>query len=506
MSANTKRILISFLVSIVGLCATSFYFTKYYPSVQFHIDEKPLAKVEKLENSSRRKLAQHRTWQIVEFGDSLYSGESIKTSPDADISIRFLDSNTILNLEADSLITIKKNKGEISLNLIEGHLFVDSTQNDSAASVKLESKDGLIDLLKTSVTVSKEKNTDLNLNVITGRAKVIKADGQSAVIEFKKPSLIITEPVALSVIESQLPEMKIVWLSAEPNTNEKLVFKVGTKRSDLLEVKPSVLGTNKVNLPVKFGKNFVQLEIRSVDDNKVLQAASVRFLLQQKVSAVSEVTNVPAVEKVRATAQIVWNSEAEEVQNFVGDPELNLQWTLQNNDSVQKLNLKIFEDDKLILSEVLTADQTKFKAKLPKSGRYLASIEAVDTVDKRLAQSKIKSIVSEQLAYLASPEWTDAKPTSDADLNGVYLARWKPLDNIVEYSLELVNPSGKVIRTWSQKNNFVQLKNLLPGEYKLTLTTLDQFKRISPNKSVKIIRVADNSAIDAPKLKKMRFK
>lgn len=490
----------------MGLCSTSFYFAKYYPAVQFHINEKALAKVEKLENSSRRKLSQHRTWQIIEFGDSIFSGESIKTSSDADLSIRFLDSNTILNLEADSYITIKQNKGEVTLSLLEGHLFVDSTQNSTAASLRLESKDGLIDLSKTAVTVSKIKNTELNLNVVTGQAKVLKTNGQTTAIDFGKPSLIITEPQALSLIESQVSEVKITWLSANLNANEKLYFKVGRKRSDLLDVSPSNLQKNEVTLPVKFGKNFVQLEIRSADGGKVLQIASVRFELQQKVLPVLQVINVPNIEKIKATPQIVWNNEAEEVQNFVDSPEVNLKWTLQNKESIQKLNLKIFENQKLILSDVLTPDQSSFKAKLPKSGRYLASIEALDSVDKSVAQSKIKAVVSAQFAFLAGPAWADDNAISDADLNGMYLARWKQVYSSAEYNLELINPSGRVIRVWSQKNNFVQLKNLIPGEYKLTLTTLDQFKRISPNKSVKVIRVADSSAIEAPKLKKMRFK
>lgn len=505
MSANLKRIFISFFISVVGVVATWFFFIKYYPAVQFHINEKPLAKVEKLENSSRRKLAQHRTWQIVEFGDSLYSGESIKTSSDADLALRFLDSNTILNLEADSLITIKQDKGEISLNLVEGHLFVDSTNNQSTASLKLESKDGLIDLTKTRATLSKEKNSDLNVNVISGQARVLKADGQSTDITLKKATLLITEPQSLSTVDSKTAEVKIVWLSSDISPTEKVIFKVGTKRSDLTAVEPLSRGANEAVLPVKFGKNFVQVEVRSAEGRLTQAAASVRFELQPIVEPFAVVAE-PVPVSAKAVAQVNWLVEKEEVQNYLVSPEINLNWNLQNKDSVKKISVKVFADEKLVLNEILPAEQTSFKTTLKKPGRYVASIEVLDEADKSLAQSKLKTIISAQLAFLASPEWSDSKSESNADLNGTYLAKWKSLENIEDYNLELVNPSGVVVKTWSQKNNFVQLKNLVPGEYKLTLTTLDQFKRISPNKSVKIIKVADSSAITAPKLKKMRFK
>ncbi len=519
MSSNLKRILITLLISVVGLYSTSFYFTKFYPSLHFRIDEKPLAKVEDLENTSRKKLAEHRTWQIVEFGDSLYSGEMIKTSADSDMSIRFLDSGTILNLEADSLITIRNNKGDISLNLIEGNLFVDSSNSTAASSLKLESKEGLIDLAKATANLSKQKNSELNVNVMSGQASLVDKSGQRSELKVKKEVISITSPLQLSSLESKTAEIKLVWLSGVPTLRENITFKVGTKRSDLIEVQPVSLSNNEAVIPAKFGKNFVQIEVRSVSETESPQIAAVRFELKPIIEAAKPVGNAsitqpfapptPVAEKpvvVAEVPEIIWADESEEKQTYLDIPEIDLKWNIKNSESVKKVVIKIREGDKLLLSELVPVTQTNFKTKMANPGRYIASIEALDQAEKTLSQSKLKSIVSEQLPHLNEVKWVDGKGKAAADLNGSYLAKWQPMESVEHYTLQLINSKGAVVKTWNQKKNFIQLNNLLPGEYKLTVATLDENKRISPNKSTKLIEVTDGSAIVAPKLKKMRFK
>ena len=507
LNSNIKRIAISFFISLVGLGSTYYYFLKYYPTLKFHIDEQPVAKVENLENISRKKLSKHRTWQVIEFGDSLYSGETIKTSSDSDLVIRFLDSNAVLNLEADSLITIRKTNNEISLNLMEGHLFVDSSENKSATNISLESKDGQINLTKASVSLSKNKDSGLNVNVISGKASVLMKNGETKNIVNQDKEFIILEPKNSSVLESTKPEIKLSWLGDSKMTAGNYTFKVGTKRSDLVEVKPLRFSSSEVLLPAKFGKNFVQVEIKKTDLAKV-KIAWVRLELRPVIEPIlkTEAMVVPEKSLEKPKPELQWQLDREETQSYIKNPEIDLKWNLSNKELVKNLVISLSENDTVVFTETVSSELTSFKAKLQKPGRYVASVEAVDDLQKSLTKTKPKLVISEELAHLPPVIWNDKAISEKANLNGSFQTQWIALKGANNYKLLLKNSEGKIVKEWVQKKNFVKIDGLLPGLYTLQLAGIDQFERISPNLSLKKIEVDNNSEIMAPKLKKMRFK
>ena len=452
MNSNIKRIVISFLISIVGLCSTYFYFLKYYPTLKFRIDEQPLAKVENLENISRKKLSQHRTWQVIEFGDSLYSGETIKTSSDSDLVIRFLDSNAILNLEADSLITIKKTNNNVSLNLIEGHLFVDSLNNKSTSELNLESKEGLINITKASASLSKNKNSELNVNVTSGKATVLMQNGKTKNIENLDTEFTILEPKNLSVLEAKIPEIKINWQANLKTNIENYSFKIGTKRNDLNQVKPIHFNKNEVFLPAKFGKNFVQIEIKTANSLKP-KIAWVRFELKPVVEPIIETNLKPEVVLIpeKPKPLIEWQLDNEEIQSYIKYPELDLKWNLKNKENVKNLIISLSENDTVVFTEKVSSEMTSYKAKLQKPGRYIASIEVVDELDKSLTKTKPKIMVSKELPFLAAAIWNDKVSTDKANLSGSYQTKWIPLQGAINYKLILIVYEFFIIQNFMQE-------------------------------------------------------
>ncbi len=476
--------------------------------MQFHIDEKPLAKVENLENISRKKLSQHRTWQVIEFGESLYSGETIKTSADSDLVIRFLDSNAIVNLEADSLITIKKNDNQISLNLLEGNLFVDSTKNDTASALKLESKEGLIDITKALVNLSKGKNSELNVNLVSGQASVTLENGQSKKIETKKQGLIISEPKNLSFIETEKPEISLTWLGDLSIPQQDYIFKIGSQRSLMKVVLPLEFHKNSATLPAQFGKNFIQIEIKNKKTLERSVSAGLRVELKPILKNIDNFVSEPVVIKPaeKPKPEIAWLNQLEETQTFIKNPEIVLKWNLKNSENAKNLILTIYDKEKKIVSEKISSQATSFQAKLPRSGRYLASIEVLDQAEKKITETELKTIVSEELPYLPAAQWLDKESVGKATLNGSYQARWLALEGAENYKLLLQASDGKVIKEWAQSKTFFKLDGLLPGNYSLRLAAVDRYGRTSPNTTIKKVIVAETSEIMAPKLKKMRFK
>lgn len=487
---------------MVGLGSTYYYFLKYYPTLKFHINEAPVAKVENLENISRKKLSKHRTWQVIEFGDSLYSGETIKTSSDSDLVIRFLDSDAVLNLEADSLITIKKTNNDISLNLMEGHLFVDSSNNKSTSALNLESKEGLIDLTKASVSLSKNKNAELNVNVISGQASVLMQNGKTKKIENQVSEFAILEPKNLSVLELLKPEVKISWLGDASISAENYIFKIGSKRSDLVEVKPILFNKNEVLLPARFGKNFIQIEIKSKNES----GSKIAWVRLELKPIIEPILKAEVVIPEKPKPEIQWLVEKEETQSYIKNPEIDLRWNLANKDTVKNLVISVSENDVVVFKQIVAADQTSYKTKLPKPGRYVASIEAVDELEKSLTKTALKTIVSEELPFLPAAIWNDKAEREKANLSGSFQTQWMNLKGATGYKLLLKNSDGIIVKEWIQKKNFFKIDGLVPGEYALLVAGIDQHERISPFTSLKKIEVANSSEILAPKLKKMRFK
>ena len=164
------------------------------------------------------------------------------------------------------------------------------------------------------------------------------------------------------------------------------------------------------------------------------------------------------------------------------------------------------ENETVVFTQIVSSETTTYKAKLPKPGRYIASIEVVDELEKSLTKTKPKIIVSKELPFLASAVWNDKVTTDKANLSGSYQAQWIPLQGAKSYKLILKDSDGKIVKEWIQNKTFFKIDGLLPGEYTLLLTGIDQYERTSPNTNQKKIAVANNSEIMAPKLKKMRFK
>jgi len=497
LSSIKKRIFISFCASVGGVVATWYYFTHHYTTLRFHINEKPMAQVEKLENISRKKLSQHRTWQVIEFGESLYSGETIKTSSDSDLQIRFLETDALLNLEPDSLITISKNKNSISLNLLEGNLFVDSSSNDSGSALTLETSEGAITLTKASASFSKTKDSAVSVNVISGKASVLTKDGIIKDLKRTSVQMVIAEPKNWSVIKSKVPEIKLNWLGNPNIPWKELVFKVGQKRNDLTPVNPVSLKDGEAILPVRFGKNIVQVE--HLEKHLV---TSVRF---EVLPIVEQIAQVEVLSK-EPSVEVSWeNKLTEETQVYTTQPQLDLKWQVKNPLKAKNLVIKIFDGESIILTEFVKISETEFKVPVEKPGRYLASIEAVDEYSQKLATTQ-KTIISQELPFLPKPDWDLETTTHQAAPNGSYQTQWVPVESATQYKLILRNKDGKVIKEWVQQKTSMKLNGMLPGEYSLSLSAVDQYQRVSPNSVMKSVIVSETSEILAPRLKTLRFK
>ena len=147
---------------------------------------------------------------------------------------------------------------------------------------------------------------------------------------------------------------------------------------------------------------------------------------------------------------------------------------------------------------------TKAEATLEKPGRYIASLEAVDKEGNIIGSSQQRKISVAPLPLLAPPKLIPLEGDLMAQSDGSATLQWEKIDDAKEYMLTISNNDGKELKTLKYKANSTALRNLMPGEYQLTLTAIDQHGRNSEGSTMRKLIVPDKSNLKAPTLKKIK--
>lgn len=182
MKHQIKRLATAAAISSSVFAVTYYWYHLSGSRYAGQTDGKPLAYVGDVNEDIQRRPAARLLWQPVNQGEALFNGEAIRTSERGEVRILFADSDRYLDLEPESLIVIKKGEGEISLDLMEGSLFVNASagaKEGDAPGIVLNSASGKVDLSKASASLSKTKGQDINVQVLEGKASIKGKDGES---------------------------------------------------------------------------------------------------------------------------------------------------------------------------------------------------------------------------------------------------------------------------------------------------------------------------------------
>lgn len=181
MRSKWKRLATAALLSLSCSAGTWFWYKSTSSTKSHKKNEEALAQVARVGDEVSSRPAERLLWHTLNTGDYLYNGEAVKTSSRGEIRIQFEDGRFI-DLEGDSYIVLQKSKGEISLDLMEGSLFVNAKAGDKGGSspgLVLNSANGKVDLSGASASLSKNSGSGVNLQVLEGKAKIQDKDGQS---------------------------------------------------------------------------------------------------------------------------------------------------------------------------------------------------------------------------------------------------------------------------------------------------------------------------------------
>ncbi|HND84360.1 MAG TPA: hypothetical protein PLU50_01075, partial [Pseudobdellovibrionaceae bacterium] len=311
-------------------------------------------------------------WINIEKGEALFNGEAIRTSERGTVRIVFSGTERFLDIEPESLIFLRKNEGEISLDLMEGSLFVKNDLNEKSekgAGLVLNSANGKIDLSKASASLSKSGSAGLNVEVLEGKASIQSKDGKVKEISSGSKESIDTQAlfnVANIKIESPLPR-KPVYMN--PKTLEPVLFKwsgfpvdsqislwIGNTKKSMKEI--LIEDTKNENLQaLKIGTYYWKLVANSKNtgnDKKLLGETSVYKL---------EVTaRYPPLVKSPSPNQNVIAPQLPQ--------ELAFEW--EKPADMQNVTIELSKDPdfkKILVTKKMT-DQTRITYSIPTDGNY----------------------------------------------------------------------------------------------------------------------------------------
>ncbi len=213
------------------------------------------------------------------------------------------------------------------------------------------------------------------------------------------------------------------------------------------------------------------------------------------------ITDMPVVEWARGP-------EPEEYLYFTQKPSVILQWLRGTNNMITswRYHMSLQEKD-LPQSTWLKIDQPAIRSSLPSEGLWWVEVEALNNKNQSIAKSSIKQIKITPKPLLPGPQFASELPeTLKASRKGDLNLKWDPVPGAKKYQVQLRSPAGKLIKSDTVDSNVSQMDRLKPGQYEVSLQSIDEHNRPGPVNTPRKLEVPKVSDIAAPKIKAFQIK
>ena len=254
---NTGADISVVILSLLIFFASSFLFVKNLNRTFSRNDKTPVATVQYKYKSVQRKFLDRAVWDRPQQNSPVYNGDTIRTSPEAEATLYFVDRN-IVELGSNTMIQVFVNNEESRIDLANGLVSVE-TSDSSNMVVSSETTTAKVSK-GSSFRADKSGEGNLQLVVEKGEAAVIGQDGaektelltEGAVIQTGiQASVVVVSPgknVRLLDQSGNGTDVLFQWQSSLP-TDEKLILETSPLGNFSEEVqKYTVTGLNEYTL------------------------------------------------------------------------------------------------------------------------------------------------------------------------------------------------------------------------------------------------------------------
>jgi hypothetical protein len=278
MSRTLNRVLVAAALSAAVYGATEWWYKHSALGKDGPKNQNPIASVFEVQKNVERRPVTRLIWQSLTDGDPVYPNETIRTGSDSDTTVKIqFEGGKFITLEPDTLVTISTNKNEISLDLLDGSLFVaQAEQPKNAQSVPanpnlealqmtltLKSGDKKVDLTQATAQLSKSKGNKVDVQVIKGKATV-EEGGQapkelSAGQKISSFEILAPEVGKPFFFSPEQPEPVLFrWKGLPAKT--KVTLWTGKTRKNLSEFRQTLApNENELTASLEPGKHFWKL-------------------------------------------------------------------------------------------------------------------------------------------------------------------------------------------------------------------------------------------------------
>jgi hypothetical protein len=234
-----------------------------------------------------------------------------------------------------------------------------------------------------------------------------------------------------------------------------------------------------------------------------MQKFSVKFTDMLKQASM-EAAAPPPAPKPEVKPLAFTMPESQLTQYFVDSPKVNMSWGAENIQNVSAYRVRLHDESQTAADvQPMEVKENKFTAPVPKPGRYIASIEAVDKDGQVVGSGTSQAITVTPMPILKAPLFIPAEGSLQASMDGRSTLEWNKIDGATDYEL-VIKKDGKELKRTKYKNTSTAIRNLLPGEYEVMISAQDSYGRAGETGPVRKLIVPDKSNLKAPTLKKIK--
>lgn len=187
-------------------------------------------------------------------------------------------------------------------------------------------------------------------------------------------------------------------------------------------------------------------------------------------------------------------------------PSMSLKWE-KGDPKATQWQIKIFKsesDEKPIVRKVTSQGA---ELEVAQDGSYLAEVEALDDRGNTLARSAKRHMRVAPAPLLPAPQFAaDVPKEVEATGSGTAAIQWQEVQGAKKYVLLIKSANGANEKEFNFDSVQGSVKGLMPGEYKMSLRSVDSNGRIGPEGEARTLKVPSQSNLRAPKLKGVKFK
>ena len=477
MKRNLKRLAMALFLSAGGFLATVVWFESGR-TVASTADRSPIARLNESNNDVQRKPLKRVIWESVTKNDDLYPGEAIRTAENAEAKIQLVKSGAVIHLEPNSLVVLEENENGMSLDFLQGNMFVSSTNADSGLTLKTGS--GEVKLNSADMSLSRDQSGKVDLAVFKGQAE-LQQGGKTIGLD-KDRSASLTDQ-GLSVDKDRV---QILW----PMAGETVLLNLA--RGEKLEVafKPLPAGyrvsaewgrargtlkpadvvsegeTGKISVPGKSGKGFVRLTAKS--DNPALPT------LASNIIPVSiDPKSPPALVEPTGEAPVVKAKQEEPVAfRWLNRHELQSQ-ILEVATDPQFKNIKARQDLDGVVDkkDVVLGDGNYFW----RVTGFLKVKDKTEALSSPVAKFAVVSTWELKAPTPINPELNQRLSFTDVQKSGINF-KWSNPTGVERFAILVQRRDATGTQTVMEKEiatNVVRFSDIKPGNYQWKISSLD---------------------------------